>query len=52
MNFNINFDDWIIKMLEKYENSKAVRRLVYLILLVVALFPLSPVIVAFFGLLK
>ncbi len=35
-----------MQILNKYEQSKPVRRLIYWILLVIALFPLSPVIVA------
>ncbi|MFA9487164.1 MULTISPECIES: hypothetical protein [unclassified Moraxella] len=46
MNFNINLGKWVIEMIEKYENSALFRRLVYFVLLVVALFPLSPVLVS------
>lgn len=37
----INLDQWVVKMLEKYENSQKVRNLIHAILLLVFLFAIA-----------
>ncbi|MDO4896328.1 MAG: hypothetical protein Q3971_03100 [Moraxella sp.] len=41
MNFNIDFGKWVVKMLEKYENSPKVRFLINWIVVCLTLFVLS-----------
>lgn len=41
MNFNIDFGLWVVKMLEKYENSPKVRFLINWIVLCLTVFVLS-----------
>lgn len=42
-NFNIDLDGVVNKMLEKYENSKAVQRLIHMILFLVFLFAMASI---------
>ncbi len=41
MNFNIDFGEWVVRMLEKYENSPKVRFLINWIVGCLTLFVLS-----------
>lgn len=46
MNFNIDFGQWVVKMLEKYENSPKVRFLINWLVACLTIFVLASLITA------